>query len=74
MDQHQYKLVMHQPTGCIAETTIKLWDETRLDEHIAMHLDAYCIAYNYDGPVHTAVYQRKANSSASTLIKREIYP
>lgn len=70
---NQYKLVMHQPTGCIAETTIKLSDETRLDEHIAMHLDAYCIAYNYDGPVHARVYQRKPNSFASTIVREEIY-
>lgn len=70
---NQYKLAMFQPTGCIAETTFKLRDDTRLDEHIAMHLDAYCIAYNYDGPVHVTVYQRKPNSFASTKIREEVY-
>lgn len=73
MDQHHYKLVIDQPTptGCPINIPIKLWDETRLDECIAMHLDAYCIAYNYDGPVHVTVYEKH---TTLTVIKEEIYP
>ena len=73
MDQHQYELVIHQPTptGCTINIPIKLWDKTRLDDHIAMHLDAYCIAYNYDGPVHVTVYEKQ---TTLTVIKEEIYP
>lgn len=70
---NQYKLVMFQPTGCIAHVPIKLLDETRLDEHVALHLDAYRTVYNYDGPVHATVYQRKPNSVAQTIVTEEIY-
>ena len=70
---NQYKLVMHQPTGFLAETTIKLWDETRLDDAIAMHVDSYCIAYSYDGPVYVSLFQRKPDSFASTKIREEVY-
>lgn len=70
---NQYKLVMFQPTGCIAHVPIKLWDTTNLDAAVEMQVDDYRRGYNYDGPVHATVYQRKPNSFAQTIIKEEVY-
>ena len=69
---HQYKLVMFQPTGCIAHVPIKLWDTTNLDAAVEMQVDDYRRGYNYDGPVHL-LSTNEPNSFAQTIIKEEVY-
>lgn len=68
-----FTLALHQPTGCISETTFHLSDDSNLNDHVDMLVDDYRRTYEYEGVLHSAIYRRKLNSfAASTIVREEV--
>lgn len=68
-----FTLALHQPTGCISETSFHLADDSNLNDHVDMLVDDYRRTYDYEGALHSTIYRRKLNSFASTIVKQEIF-
>jgi len=71
--RHTYKLAIFQPTGRISESLFHQPTDCTLQDTVETLISEYRDYLQYEDTLHYALYQRKANSQAFTIIEEDTH-